>query len=460
MLNHLEVTNFKAWRKLDLRFGRKITGLFGENSSGKSSVIQFLLLLKQTKNATDRRRVLDFGGPNKLVDLGSYQDVVRQRRDEDSIDWTLDWDLKDQLEVVDPTKKQGRKIVLLKGSSLQESSLVGLKDGDLSARYVKYRFAGKDFVIEPTEDNSNQFQLKCYDPKPRDFQRNSRGRPSALHSPIKTHLFPDQAHTDYRNTGALSDFEAEYESLMNRIFYLGPLREYPQRQYIWSGASPDDVGSRGERTIDAIRAATESGDKRIPPEGKRPVAFQTVIANWLKKLNVVDSFEIKKIGSGTNLFQACVRVGPTGTETMLTDVGFGVSQVLPVLVLLYYVPEGSIVMMEQPEIHLHPSVQSGLADMMLQAAETRNIQIIVESHSEHLLRRFQRHVAEDRVPSEDLKLYFVGTNTSDGAAELNDLKLNKWGEIENWPDNFFGDEMEEIAAIVTASLRKRNGVSS
>lgn len=143
----------------------------------------------------------------------------------------------------------------------------------------------------------------------------------------------------------------------------------------------------------------------------------------------------------------------TSPETMLADVGFGVSQILPVLVLLYYVPEGSIVLMEQPEIHLHPSVQSGMADVMLAVAKRRQVQIIVESHSEHLLRRFQRRVAEGSMPSSDLKLYFV--NTKRGAAELNDLELNEWGGIENWPDKFFGDEMGEIAAISTASLERR-----
>ena len=68
MLKRLTVTQFKAWSSLDMRLG-KVTGLFGENSSGKSSVLQFLLLLKQTKNATDRGLVLDFGGPNELVNL-------------------------------------------------------------------------------------------------------------------------------------------------------------------------------------------------------------------------------------------------------------------------------------------------------------------------------------------------------------------------------------------------------
>ena len=159
-----------------------------------------------------------------------------------------------------------------------------------------------------------------------------------------------------------------------------------------------------------------------------------MIAYWLEELGLIHSFEIKEIAEGSNLYHARVRTDKIGPESMLTDVGFGVSQVLPVLVLLYYVPEGSIVLMEQPEIHLHPSVQSGLADVMLAVATRRKVQLIVESHSEHLLRRFQRRTAEGGIKSSDLKLYFAQNNH--GVAELDDLELNSWGEIENWPDHF------------------------
>ena len=140
---------------------------------------------------------------------------------------------------------------------------------------------------------------------------------------------------------------------------------------------------------------------------------------------------------------------------LLTDVGFGVSQILPVLVLLAYVPEGATVLMEQPEIHLHPSVQSGLADFILWAARKRNVQIIVESHSEHLLRRFQRRVAENSATSQDVRLYF--SSVEKGVATLDDLELNEWGEIQNWPNNFFGDELGELSAIAINSLERKIG---
>ena len=178
-----------------------------------------------------------------------------------------------------------------------------------------------------------------------------------------------------------------------------------------------------------------------------------MIAYWLHELGLIREFEIKEIARGTNLYRAMVKTSALAATTSLTDVGFGVSQVLPVLVLLYYVPEGSTVLMEQPEIHLHPAVQSGLADVMLNVADVRKVQIIVESHSEHLMRRLQRRVAEEKTSSEDVKLYFVASNR--GRAQVSDLLLNEWGEIENWPQNFFGDEMGEIAAISEASLKRR-----
>ena len=147
-------------------------------------------------------------------------------------------------------------------------------------------------------------------------------------------------------------------------------------------------------------------------------------------------------------------------EVLLTDVGVGVSQVLPVLVLCYAAPRGSIILLEQPEIHLHPAVQSGLADILIDAAERRGVQIIVESHSEHLLRRLQRRIAENAQPAEGsvatpegIALYFC--QMRDGAAQVEELALDAYGDIANWPPGFFGDEFGEIAATVQAQMARR-----
>jgi predicted ATPase len=455
MLNKLTVQNFKSWHDLNIQFGT-VTGLFGTNSSGKSSVLQFLLLLKQTKNATDRGLVLDFGGPEQFVNLGGFNDVIHLHRTNTQLDWTLKWTLPKELSIVNPSGK--RTDILFRGSGITVSSLAKLKDRVLISDRVDYTFGNYKFRIEPKKEGATDFDLTAQwedGMQPFQFVRN-KARAWALPGPIKTHLFPDQAKTYFQNSDFLGTLESEYELMMDSIYYLGPLRAPPRREYPWSGASPSDVGLKGERTVEALLAATGRGEMRNLGRKTRYKTFQEMIAFWLKELGLIHAFRIEEIGSGANLYRAVVQRDAKGPEALLTDVGFGVSQVLPALVLLYYVPEGSTVLLEQPEIHLHPAVQSGLADVILTVAHARKLQIIVESHSEHMLRRFQRRVAEGNFEADDLRLYFC--NTINGVATLNDLALNKFGEVENWPNNFFGDEMTEIAETRKAALRKRAAV--
>jgi predicted ATPase len=123
-------------------------------------------------------------------------------------------------------------------------------------------------------------------------------------------------------------------------------------------------------------------------------------------------------------------------------------------VLAFYAPEGSIVILEQPELHLHPSVQAGLADVLIDAAERRGIQLIVESHSEHFLLRLQRRVAEQRLEARKAALYFCDRLPS-GESKLTELDLDLLGNIRNWPKDFFGDSFSEREAMVRAGLKRR-----
>ena len=453
MLKSLQLRNFKAWREVDIEFG-KVTGFFGTNSAGKSSLLQLLLLLKQTRDSTDRALVLDFGGPSALVNLGSFKDVVHKHDEQERISWLLDWRLPKRLKIQNPMGP--RDNVLFDDDCLQVQCQVGWRQARLWPYGLTYRFADVGFTLQPKDASKTEFELATDNSPGFQFRRN-QGRPWALPHPVKTHLFPNQARTFFQNADFLGDFEFAYEELMDSIYYLGPLREYPQRDYHWSGSMPKDVGPRGERTVDVILAASRDGEMRSLGYRRRKKTFEAMIAYWLRELGLIQDFHLEEIKEGTNLYRAMVQTSASSVSTALTDVGFGVSQVLPALVLLYYVPEGSTVLMEQPEIHLHPAVQSGLADVMLNVAQARNLQIMVESHSEHLLRRLQRRVAEEEASSEDVKLYFVETKR--GVAWASDLALNNWGEIENWPESFFGDEMGEISAIAEASLTRKMGQS-
>ena len=152
-------------------------------------------------------------------------------------------------------------------------------------------------------------------------------------------------------------------------------------------------------------------------------------------------------------YEILVRKYKDGPEVRLTDVGFGVSQVLPVLVLCYYVPEGSILILEQPEAHLHPKVQSELADLLIEVVKKRKLQIILESHSENLIVRLMRRVAEEQISKDDTAFYFCEIN--EGTSEIEKLDLDDYGNITNWPENFFGDVTGDMIEKTKAEMKRK-----
>jgi predicted ATPase len=448
MLKTLKFTNFKSWSDANLSCG-KITGLFGTNSSGKTSLLQFLLLLKQTKDATDRALALDLNGD--YVKLGTIRDAIHNHDENNEISWRIGFQLKHELILRNPSGG-----VISRSREIALRAQVGVQSMAPRSRDLAYRLGDAKFELKSKKTDERSFDLSASHIRPEQdigfaFVR-TQGRPWQLPPPIKSYAFPDQARTYYQNASFLSDLEATYEAAIDQIYYLGPLREYPQRDYLWARSRPTDVGQRGEKTIDAILAATESGEKRNLRAKAHLMPFQQIIAYWLKEMGLIESFSVVEIAEGSNRWQARVKTRKGASEVLLTDVGFGVSQVLPVVTLLQYVPEGSTVILEQPEIHLHPLAQAGLADVIIQAAIHRSVQVILESHSEHILLRLQRRMAEEKIEADDVKLYFC--DAPSGVSKLTPLSVDLYGNITNWPDRFMGDAFSETAEAELARLKR------
>jgi predicted ATPase len=133
---------------------------------------------------------------------------------------------------------------------------------------------------------------------------------------------------------------------------------------------------------------------------------------------------------------------------------------MPVLVQCFYAPANSIVVIEQPELHLHPSVQQNLADLFIEVIQSREngherkIQLIIESHSEHFLGRLQRRIAEEKIGADAVAAYFFCQNQS-GTQEATPLEVDQFGNIKNWPPNFFGDAFSDVAERQKAGLKRR-----
>jgi predicted ATPase len=271
-------------------------------------------------------------------------------------------------------------------------------------------------------------------------------------APIKCFAFPDVA-LKYFSLGEIPvELSHQFDELMTSISYVGPLRSRPSRSYQWRGTRPSNVGPSGENTVAALLA--RSGSTLINEPGTRYRDFHSMIGHWLQQMGVIDEFEIVEIAPGASLYELRVRA-PSGTTSVpIIDVGFGVSQVLPVLVQAFYADPDSVVILEQPEIHLHPAAQSVLGDALLAAVRDNHVQLLVETHSEHLLHRIQRRIAEEQISRDDVALYFI--ETSQGRSEIHELKVDEYGNIANWPQDFFGDEMGDLAAMTEAAAERRN----
>jgi predicted ATPase len=457
MLKQLRIQNFKGWKDTGTMRLAPITLFFGANSSGKSSIGQFLMMLKQTVESPDRKAVFYPGGRNSAVQLGTYQEMVFHHDPDNKIIFSYRWSLPETLEFKDLVTNQ-----TFSGDNLVFHAEVGLGDEDQHTLVVldrlKYELLEKEesrlsIGMERKSDTKPEYKVEAANYN----LRRNQGRAWPLGAPVRFYGFPDEVVAYHQNADFVQALNLEHEKLFRLIYYLGPLRTRAERLYSWTGVEPESVGYAGENTVAAILAAR---NRKISLGYKRPTKpFEEIIALKLKEMGLIEKFKVNPISEQRQEYEVKVQTKGSKDWVDLPDVGFGISQVLPVLVQCFYAPAGAIILMEQPEIHLHPSAQSALADVMIDVINSRengsarNIQLLIETHSEHFLRRLQRRIAEDAVSQESVSVYFA--NIAKTPAALEPLQIDKFGNIQNWPENFFGDEMGDIIEQAKAALKKR-----
>lgn len=456
MLKQLRIQNFKGWKDTGSIRMAPITLFFGANSSGKSSIGQFLMMLKQTVESPDRKAVFYPGGKNSAVQLGSYQEMVFHRDPQNNISFEYQWSLPTSLKIKDPISEQS-----CAGDILAFEAEVGLGDKDqhpLVVDHLKY---------ELWENHTSKLSIGMYrrsgtkseykvDAVKYGLTR-KQGRVWYPGAPVRFYGFPDEVVAYHQNADFVQMLNLQHEKLFRSVSYLGPLRTKAERLYSWTGSEPESVGYAGENTVAAILAAR---NRKISIGYKRHgIPFEKIIALKLKEMNLIEEFKVNPISKQRQEYEVKVCTKGSKDWVDLPDVGFGISQVLPVLVQCFYAPAGSIILMEQPEIHLHPMAQSALADVIIDVinsrenGEDRNIQLAIETHSEHFLRRLQRRIAEDTVSKDKVSAYFA--NITKTPATLEPLRIDVFGNIQNWPENFFGNEMGDVTEQAKAAMSKR-----
>lgn len=417
MLKKLRIKNFKSWKDTDEIDLAPITMFFGGNSSGKTSLLQFILMLKQTAEAEDySSQILKFNG---IVNLGNFKDVVFGHDKKNAIEFSILRDVESAGKGFFNLGIKGFRAVIA-----EESSKIKIEDFEItnptypkkdSKKKSVASFDLSQFLQEITKHLKNHKNIKEDD------------------SVMKEDFVVRKI---WRN-------EVLYP-FVSRLEYIGPLRQQPLRHYQWNNNYPTEMGAAGEFAIQAIIASNlQKGD------------LQDEVAKALKKMGLINDFEVKSLSKDSDEhYKVLVRKTKGSTKVLLPDVGFGVSQILPILTALYNSKAGAIILLEQPEIHLHPKAQIELADIIVDAVKRRKIQVIIESHSEHFLTRIQTRIADNTISRDFAKLYFC--KNEKGFSELEELIIEDSGRINNWPPNFFGNMLEETSNRVRAFRNRKD----
>lgn len=424
MLKEIRIKNFKSLKDTGNLEIKPITLLVGPNSSGKSSIIQFLLLVKQTVESRDIENPLIFNGT--CIQLESYENIIYRNNSEKKLEFEVSFDLTGNFKYGVPQVKYSATFCKKDGKvSVSCFSITGRGDSEpglsiLLTKEGNYSVIGKfKNLLEPP------FRFLWFYP---DFFSTSKHWIIAERKNTSEEVFSD----------ALLFTRFFSELFSKGICYLGPLREYPRRYYPVSGAIMEDVGFKGERTIDVL--ATAEAD------------ILEKVQKWIKIFDMAKSMKIEPLKEKKTLVEILLEDPKMELSFNLYDVGFGVSQVLPIIVEGFYAQPGSLILIEQPEIHLHPKLQSEMGDLLIDIARSDK-KLIIETHSEHLLLRIQRRITEGTLKSNDVAIYFFNY-TNDGT-RIERIDIDDLGRFKNWPTGFFEEDVEESFAITKAFLNRK-----
>ena len=412
MLSEIDLTNFKRFPRARIPL-KKINIFVGPNNSGKSSILAAIKLLVQTLDSYDEQVPLLLNGT--FGDFGTYKDIIyknhRGRPLEIGFKALIQIALGPDASLIEAQFKLSFKFNSSKREIILES--VEVKADDESLIHLKYSKDSSRFNIESIgkvtipaafkSTISRDIRVRHFIPIPL-TQRLGQSF-SDRDTPVE--IFSKE-HINQETIRLLLKISRRAGELLESSDYLGPVRSSPQRTYLFTGERRSRIGSGGENMTTVLIKGAMTRRK------KDHLSIQSKINDWLVKSKMARQVEISPISD--RHYEIHIENYFTGEKQNIADVGYGHSQVLPILVGGYSMGPGSTFLIEQPELHLHPKAQAELGDFFLDLYNN-GVQTIIETHSEHLILRLQQHVASGIIPPNDIAVYFIRNTTETTLAE-------------------------------------------
>jgi predicted ATPase len=436
----IAVSGFKSLCDMCRIEVRPLTILAGANSSGKSSIMQPLLLLKQTLEASYDPGALRLDGPNvQFTEAGQFQSKLLGKARQDRLVIELE---------ADGTKTLTTTFRIARGQNRQE----------IEVAEMAYDAEAQTFSLHPGMKSNKILPLV---PDPFEQMRSDFKKETGidLHWQVVRNrcflVFSLCGEEDDENDNVWSDLfppvspSALFAQHISRMIYVPGLRGNPERFYrITPVTGPVFQGPFQNYVASVIYYWQNSRKAKFKELNE---ALNALGLTWKVHVEARADTEVE-LQVGRSVRSA---VGGARDTVSIADVGYGISQVLPVIVALITAEPGQLVYLEQPELHLHPRAQMVLAEIIARAAD-RGVRVVVETHSALLLLGIQSLVAEGKLSPQKVKLHWFSRN-DDGVTTIESADLDKSGAFGDWPEDFGAVELEAQDRYLTAVEERMMG---
>ena len=505
-MNSYRLKNIKAFSDSGEITLKPITILVGKNSCGKSSLLRFPAVLSQTASSTDRTQPVTLNGD--FLDYGNFEDVVHDKNGtlfSFAISYDLDVSGNTQLSGLlrrrprmrDNNKTAVKKVTIsvtvrrVRRSIKVERFQTYIDDillSELSWNNDKWNYTLKLCLIYDDEElreisetvilNRNDVNFVNFFPEYNDSYLTSIARSNDLKlkddsiKSLRSLAIRDEFSIEkaavsedesrflqiYRAFGYSCDivtlfYDVFSTEFRNKVAYIGPFRKNPERIYRFSETARNNVGPKGENIGDFIFKAYQEDESGLYDD----------ISSWLYKYYGYH-LDIKDVGN--NYFQLVLDNDHISSN--IIDVGYGISQVLPVICELAIISRAykkkrkisinDILLVEQPELHLHPAAQANLAELFAMCVTSNEYaRIIIETHSEHLISKLQVMIAdkECKLTNDMVQILYVDQDAEKDAF-IEEMVIKENGKFEKeWPTGFFDQGYNLAYELMKKSASRR-----
>lgn len=444
-MNSIRVKNFKSVVDSKTFELRPLTVLAGVNSSGKSSLLQALLLLKQTMDSGSLE-VLKTTGP--YVVANEPLDLARGKKRSNTIGISLNIDVSEFIDKSDYTRFANVNGASLKSVDLQIDVTTNGKTvlNNLVCTINYGNGVESAFIqIKRMQKTGEFYTIKFSSPLMVGYNSNEKLE-NMTNCKLSFHSFlpifaewTRKGEADTRSIVVMKTLESDLSRYLRKFCYIGPQREKPDLARSYDSTTFENVGIDGHNT----RFLYEKNKNEVI-DGYKGETLQSLCNDWVcKKMELARSMDVQR---DSNKLYRTIITNNNGLAVDLCQMGFGLSQILPIVVQGLLLHQDETLVVEDPDVHMHPMVQALLVDFFIDLVK-HGRKVVIETHSDHIVTRLRRRIAEGTVLKDDVNLSFV-ENTEKGS-EYRFIDMEADGSFVNaLPKGFLDSQENDFMAII------------